>query len=808
MENAYFCGSELRREKVRAKGILNGIDYLEVDHPAQTTLTVTFLRSLPALTAGNFRIEGGVRIRDIRVTNVLISANEAILTVDKRGDFSAYVLRVVAGPGNDTPPAGFDGHLSEVEFSFKVQCPSDFDCRPDPDCPDEPGETAVIDYLAKDYASFRRLMLDRMTVTSPDWRERNPSDMIVAVVEALAYVGDHLSYFQDSVATEAYLGTARRRTSVRRHARLLDYYVHEGSNARTFVCLEVQKASAADGVVLQKKRPFLDASLGEGAQVLTTNLDPNLVMPLVFESMHDLTLSSFKNRIPFHTWSDLDCCLPKGAIRATLRREAGLVLRPGDLLAFYETPIWRKVKDVLNPDNAKWECAEVNAVPNGTGTACFRMVREEAPVQRHVVRLRTVTEGHDAHEGVDIYEITWYAEDALPFPLCLSLTQDGITYEGVSVACGNVVLADHGQTLPNEPLIPDRPRPGEAYLPTLKATDLTFASPYSHATAVRESASSALRNDPHGAVAALTLRSGTLEWEVVADLLRSGPFDPHVVVEAETDRSARIRFGDDVNGMEPNPIDSFAVTPRVGGGISGNIGRGVLVRVVFDTPGITNVWNPLPGFGGVAPEPLEEVRQYAPEAYKVQERAVTEVDYARIAERHAEVQAALATFRWTGSWYTVFLVVDRMGGASVTGDPDFRESLLRHMDRYRMAGVDLELREPVFVPLEIVLQVCVANGYFRSDVHRRLLRAFGDFFHPDNFTFGGDVYLSQVLCIAMAIDGVDHVRPLTFKRWAQTANGEIANGRLSIARSEIAMLANDPSFPENGRISFELEGGL
>ena len=34
-----------------------------------------------------------------------------------------------------------------------------------------------IDYLAKDYASFRRLMLDRLSVTMPDWRERNPADI-------------------------------------------------------------------------------------------------------------------------------------------------------------------------------------------------------------------------------------------------------------------------------------------------------------------------------------------------------------------------------------------------------------------------------------------------------------------------------------------------------------------------------------------------------------------------------------------------------------------------------------------------------
>ena len=51
----------------------------------------------------------------------------------------------------------------------------------------------------------------------------------VALVELLAYAGDQLSYYQDAVATEAYLGTARRRVSVRRHARLVDYPMHDGA---------------------------------------------------------------------------------------------------------------------------------------------------------------------------------------------------------------------------------------------------------------------------------------------------------------------------------------------------------------------------------------------------------------------------------------------------------------------------------------------------------------------------------------------------------------------------------------------------
>ena len=67
--------------------------------------------------------------------------------------------------------------LGAVSFSFKVNCPSDFDCAPATECPEPSLPAPYINYLAKDYASFRKLILDRLAVTMPDWRERNPADL-------------------------------------------------------------------------------------------------------------------------------------------------------------------------------------------------------------------------------------------------------------------------------------------------------------------------------------------------------------------------------------------------------------------------------------------------------------------------------------------------------------------------------------------------------------------------------------------------------------------------------------------------------
>ena len=89
----------------------------------------------------------------------------------------------------------------------------DFDCKQVITCPAEKFSYPEINYLAKDYASFRQLILDRLALLVPDWKERNPADIGMVLVELLAYVGDHLSYQQDAIATEAYLGTARRRIS-------------------------------------------------------------------------------------------------------------------------------------------------------------------------------------------------------------------------------------------------------------------------------------------------------------------------------------------------------------------------------------------------------------------------------------------------------------------------------------------------------------------------------------------------------------------------------------------------------------------
>src|SRR5262245_29456529 len=107
-----ICRNEQRRHQVRAKQ-RNGLDYVEVG-PSQLTLKLFFIGVAPeGLMPANSRIDGGARIRGIRVTdaNRVNRTDEDLddywrLTVDRFGDFSTYTLRIVkpdakGRPGNE-----------------------------------------------------------------------------------------------------------------------------------------------------------------------------------------------------------------------------------------------------------------------------------------------------------------------------------------------------------------------------------------------------------------------------------------------------------------------------------------------------------------------------------------------------------------------------------------------------------------------------------------------------------------------------------------------------------------------------------
>ncbi|WP_086789155.1 putative baseplate assembly protein, partial [Crossiella equi] len=427
-----------RRDRIRERR-WNGIDGVEVGDDGRT-LTVTFLAKAPRqLLPRNFRVDGGRRVTGLKVLSVRTEAREepdlddrVHLTLDRAGDSSVYTLHLVrpnayGRPGTE-PYEGFDPRYAHAAFDFRRTCPADLDCVRPPEHRPAPVAGPDINYLARDYEALRRLLLDRMTLTVAPWTERHVPDLGVTLVELLANVGDEIGYRQDAVATEAYLDTARRRVSVRRHARLVDYAMHDGCNARAFLALETghtHTLAAGDYRFLSvdlrhlppEQRPELPVVLSDED---LENLPPGAVLE-VFEPLRDcpLTVRTQHNTIRFWTWGDEERELPKGSTRATLVDD-DLCLRPGDLVI---------IEEVRGPASGAPADAD--------------------PAHRQAVRLTSVTRDRDELYDQPVLEVTWAAEDALTFTAVLAAVggPDCCLLTDLTVARGNVLLADHGRSL-------------------------------------------------------------------------------------------------------------------------------------------------------------------------------------------------------------------------------------------------------------------------------------------------------------------------------------------------------------------------
>lgn len=852
---------------------LNGLDFVEFRRDPSAPigqrfrLEAHFLKAAPALTAADAQVLGGVRVVGLRVLDVQPDPADPLrlrVFVDREGDFSTYVLSI------DHPD--LDPERAQARFTFKAGCPSDFDCRPvdlcAPDALDEPD----IDYLAKDYQSFRRLFLDLIAVRNPDWQERLPADFSIALVEMLAYVGDNLSYLQDAgPGTESFFDTCLHRVSMQRHVRLIDYPMHDGRNAASFVQFDLDPpADGTPRVIPGGTRlctriadPLVGANVPPGALLPAAadfDNDPALEGATVFETTALISTDAAHNQLFFHTFGDRDCCLGKGTRQGWLYGvEGNQIYRP----AFGEG-------DYLLLEEVRSPLTGTTADADPTLRAVVRL--EGAPqVDADPVYTDQLTAGEltprqnpGAEVAMPLLRVTWRVEDALARSFCLT-SESAIAGQitDVSIVRGNVAPADQGRMLRRDGLeiVAGTGRWPLADL-ALEDRDLTrqpgdydpVLSPDGRAVTGRH----ALDSGPRDAVAAIYLRStqsggARRFWTPVPHLGDSGPYDRHFVAETDAEGRTTLRFGDDVHGRAPRNIENVTGFYRVGSGRRGNLSAGALVHAVapdlsfWADPGapvgpvsldpgdpnanvafaeIARVRQPLPAKGGIDRESIDAVRALAAEEIKaIQFRAVTPEDWQEMALRHPSVAAAKARFRWVGSWHCVFVAIHphdpenlvRLPGGGMRLSDDYAAEMRAHLLRFKLAGTDLAVRAAQYVPLEIDIRLCVARGHYRGQVlqavaqvlsNRALSNGSRGFFYLPDLDFGDDIHLSRLYAAVGAVDGVESAEVMVFKRYWDVAGDALERGRIALGDYEIARLDNDPNFPENGSLRLSAVGGV
>jgi Baseplate J-like protein len=780
----------------RALGTLNGIDFglvtldsappplfgvLELhffndQHLDELVIAANSPAAMWALVPviGGDRIQAGPMSGQVQVTRLVHSAPQILqVTIMPVGDYSRYTLTILQ--------AGFDPIFGDIVFRFRPGCFSS-NCSPLVNhLPGVPQPT--IDYMAKDYDSFRHTVISAMMQRVPSWQPTSEASLDLVLLDLFSAAADELSNYQDRVMQEAYWATAQNRITLRRQARLMDYFIHEGNQSSTVLALNFPGPASYTVPALQK------AWTG-----------PSLELPSTvwFAAAAPTFVDGIFSSVPLYTWSDAIPSLGAGATQADLAFSSFADATTATSLITSGKITRLLIEELLNP---------------ATGQAADRNLQK-----RQILNLTGAQLLTDPLTADPVVRVIWRPEDALTFTYCFVVFVNGVRVPNVALFHGNLVDVVQGKFTQFQYLPPGAPlTPGTYNFQLNAAGSAECRLPPAFPVLWTKTTPGGLQPSVSTVHVSVTDASGTTKWEEQTDLIHSdGVGDRHFVVETDELLRTLIRFGDGTNGVAL-PDDATVICWWLSGyGPDGNIGQDSLVN--FDATGMPNialgtVWNPFDVTDGLPPESANVIRRRVPEAYLYsQSRAITLADYIARAMEVPGVSNAAALNMWTGSWRTVRVVIDPVG--TTTLSEALRAAVEQQLDAVHLIGEDVEVRAPEFAPLIIEVAVCISRENWIDDVSPVIEQAFCNsytedgepaFFNPDRWTFGQALYASQIEGELAKIQGVEHVISIKMTRWW---NQSITSKEvMPMAPEEIVLVENDPSRMERGSITFIYQGG-
>ncbi len=125
----------------------------------------------------------------------------------------------------------------------------------------------VLDYMSRDYDSFLTSMRDLIPEKLPEWTDHaSEADFGNVLLELFSHMGDIISYYQDRIANESFLGTARERRSVIQHLRLIGYSLSTAAPASTELTISVAETAIGE-ITIKRGDAFATKSTKETPSV-------------------------------------------------------------------------------------------------------------------------------------------------------------------------------------------------------------------------------------------------------------------------------------------------------------------------------------------------------------------------------------------------------------------------------------------------------------------------------------------------------------------------------------------------------------
>jgi hypothetical protein len=657
------------------------------------------------------------------------------------------------------------------------------------ECPPPEALVPPIDYLSRDFQSFQQALLAFSSLRYPNWVERSEADFGMMMSELLSAVGDELSYLQDRVASEATLVNATQRRSLVSLARLVDYEPTPAVSAATALLCTVSGA----GVV----------TAGAGVSALAPDGTPTpfeIGVGIADTSQYPVS-PQWNYGIAPYWFDDSERCCPSGATDMWVQGH-GFGFTQGQKLLIQTDLPGESLRQIVTLTAPSVEAVDPIFLTNGQPTPVTHLIwgapdalAEARDLTRTLLggNLLPATQGSRFTETFAIGSPPADASNAV-----LAIARMGPN--GSASAPNYVFRYPLGQGPLGWLANADRSQPPspEIILSELQPNLQTW----SFATSLLNSL--AADND---------FTVDPVAWQVVA---RSGAGQP-TNWDIAGDNGSAIRFGDDVFGASPAEQDLFSAAYRTGVGAAGNVAADSINLVDPVTAGLlVAVRNPFAATGGADAETAAHIQRMAPQAFQaVQYRAVLAKDYEAAAETLSWVEKAATSFRWTGSWMTVFTAVDPEGGSEISVDEEI--AVVELLNRYRLAGYESYAPPPDYISIDLRVEVCAQSGWRNSDVEASVLNVLGSstrpndatgFFFADRFTFGTPLYRSRLEAAIQGAPGVLGVHGIQYRQRGSFVNFRALPETITPAPTQILRVDNDPSWPERGTIRVIAEGGV
>ncbi|HEY0637167.1 MAG TPA: putative baseplate assembly protein [Pseudonocardiaceae bacterium] len=284
---------------------------------------------------------------------------------------------------------------------------------------------------------------------------------------------------------------------------------------------------------------------------------------------------------------------------------------------------------------------------------------------------------------------------------------------------------------------------------------------------------------------------GWQEWTEVSSFASSGPSDRHVRVDrvaglvtfgpAIRQEDGTLRF----HGAAP-PKGATVRVPRYacGGGVRGNVARGVL-RVHRDpVPFVSRVTNRRPATGGVDGESVTDAAARGPLLLRTRDRAVTVEDYEHLVREVAPEVARVRCVADHEQHAVRVLVVPavpdgaRTEFAALEPGRELRERITRFLDERRCVGARVSVEPPFYQGVTVVAELRAARRASTDLVRARAIDALHAYLdpvrggsHSTGWPFGRPVQAGEIFAVLQRVSGVDLVEDVRLFR-ADPRTGE------------------------------------